>query len=87
MSADEKSSQLEFAEILAQRVHDAWMASRLAQGWRFGPKRNDEKKLHPCLVPYQCLPENEKEIDRSTVNAVLHAIEQENYMLVKKDGL
>ena len=32
--------------------HDAWMAEKLAQGWKYGPIKDAEKKEHPCIVPY-----------------------------------
>lgn len=31
-------------------------------------KRDDIHKKHPCLVPYDELPEEEKEYDRNTAN-------------------
>lgn len=53
-------------EKMAKNVHEVWAESRLAQGWTYGNKRDDEKKTHPCLVPYEELPEEEKEYDRNT---------------------
>jgi ryanodine receptor 2 len=65
---------LELAEILAENVHDTWAAQRLAEGWTLGPERNEAKKEHPCLVPYQDLPEAEKEYDRKAAMGTLKAI-------------
>ena len=31
-------------EALARNVHEVWAATRIAQGWRFGPERNDARK-------------------------------------------
>lgn len=42
-----------------------WASQRIQDGWIWGPVRNDEKKHHPCLVPYDELPEKEKEYDRN----------------------
>lgn len=53
-------------EKMAKNVHEVWAESRLSQGWTYGDKRDDEKKTHPCLVPYEELPEVEKEYDRNT---------------------
>ena len=53
-------------EKMAKNVHEVWAESRLSQGWTYGDKRDDEKKTHPCLVPYEELPEEEKEYDRNT---------------------
>ena len=62
------------AEAMAENVHDTWMQGRLEQGWKFGNERNDERKEHPCLVPYGQLPESEKEFDRKTAEATLKFI-------------
>lgn len=65
---------MELTEEMAKNVHDVWSAGRIAQGWTWGPKRDDEKKENPCLVPYEELPESEKEYDRSTSIETLKVI-------------
>jgi len=54
------------SEILAKNTHEVWASKRIADGWSYGAVRDDEKKHHPCLVPYEELPETEKEYDRAT---------------------
>jgi ryanodine receptor 2 len=61
-------------ERLARNVHEVWAQGRLAQGWRYGPARDDILKEHPCLVPYDELPESERIFDRSTAAETLRAI-------------
>lgn len=53
-------------EQIAKNVHEVWSASRLNEGWTYGEQRDDELKKHPCLVPFEELPEEEKEYDRNT---------------------
>ena len=53
-------------EVLAKKIHIQWMKGRLEQGWLPGAVRNDEKKEHPSLIPYEQLSEDEKEYDRQT---------------------
>jgi len=36
--------------------HDAWLAEKLRDGWKHGPVKDAEKKEHPCIVPYEELP-------------------------------
>ena len=55
---------LDLAEKLAENTHDVWAKERMDQGWCWGPARSDEKKEHPCLIPYEDLPESEKVYDR-----------------------
>ncbi len=61
-------------ERLAQNNHDHWARKRIDEGWRYGVRRNDSEKEHPDLVPYEQLPESEKEYDRRTVIEALKAI-------------
>ena len=56
---------LELRELLAENAHDHWARQRMAEGWSYGPERNDRRKESPCLVPYDRLPESEKQYDRS----------------------
>jgi ryanodine receptor 2 len=61
-------------EELAENSHDVWAATRISQGWTYGPTRDNAKKCHPCLVPYRDLPESEKEYDRRWAAETLAAI-------------
>ena len=64
----------ELVEKLAQNNHDHWARKRIQEGWRYGATRNDIDKEHPDLVPYNQLPESEKEYDRKTVVEALKSI-------------
>jgi hypothetical protein len=70
-------------ERLARNAHDVWAQRRLAEGWRFGEKRDDEKRRHPCLVPYDRLAAEEKEYDRSTAMETLRCILALGYRIVE----
>ncbi len=74
----------ELTEKLAKNAHDLWAKLRLHEGWHYGPKRDDSKKEHPCLVPYEDLPESEKQYDRNAAMDSLKAIIALGYRIVKK---
>jgi hypothetical protein len=65
---------LELTERLAENAHEVWAVQRLEDGWRFGLRRDDEKKEHPCLVAYHKLPESERVYDRVVALQTLRAI-------------
>lgn len=71
------------AEEMAKNVHEVWAETRIRQGWRYGRQRDDEKKTHPCLVPYSELPEEEKEYDRNTSVSTLKLITKLGFRIVK----
>lgn len=70
-------------EQMAKNVHEVWAAGRIADGWTYGEKRDDEKKTHPCLVAYEELPESEKEYDRKTAIGTLKFILAQGFSINK----
>jgi hypothetical protein len=49
--------------LLAQTEHIRWMNERIASKWVYGPERDDVKKIHPLLVPWEKLPKEEQQKD------------------------
>jgi hypothetical protein len=77
----------ELTERLAANNHDHWARQRIAEGWRWGPDRSDQAKTHPDLVPYEELPDAEKEYDRTSVVETLKAILALGYRVERDSGL
>lgn len=73
----------ELVDTMAENVHDQWSMTRHAQGWVYGPKRDDDKKHHPCLVPFDKLTEEEKVYDVVTAEAVIKFILANGYKISK----
>lgn len=44
----------------ASAQHEAWMRDKEADGWTWGPVKDAAKKEHPCLVPYDELPREQR---------------------------
>lgn len=70
-------------EALAENVHETWAKGRMDDGWTYGPERDDAMKHHPCLVPYNELPESEKEYDRNTAVSTLKFIVKNGFGISK----
>ncbi len=70
---------LNLVETMAENVHDIWSKTRMEEGWMYGSRRDDERKQHPCLIPYSELPESEKEYDRNTAIRTLKLIKKLGY--------
>lgn len=62
------------AERLAAHVHGLWMDRRARGGWTYGPRRDDARREHPGLVPYDELSEGEKDVDRQVARGVIEAL-------------
>lgn len=56
-------------DALARIEHRRWCAERLLRGWRLGERDND-RRLHPDLVPFEALTEEDREKDRHAVSAL-----------------
>jgi hypothetical protein len=75
----------DIVEQLAQNSHDVWARGRMAEGWHYGPRRDDVRKEHPSLVPYEQLPESEKEYDRNLAMETLKAVTALGYRIRTKE--
>jgi hypothetical protein len=40
--------------------HELWSEHKRRDGWTYGPTKNAETKTHPCLVPYDELPQEQR---------------------------
>ena len=76
---------LELTEKIAANVHEVWAIGRMADGWIYGEKRDDQLKQTPCLVPYDELPESEKQYDRNTAIETLKLIVSLGYSIKKEN--
>lgn len=47
-------------DALASASHESWLAQKEADGWKYGPVKDADKKEHPCFVPYADLPEEQQ---------------------------
>ncbi len=43
--------------------HNAWMNDKINDGWVYGEIKDAEKKTHPCIVPFEELPEFQQKKD------------------------
>lgn len=74
----------ELTESLSKNVHEVWAAGRIAAGWKYGPVRDEIKKEHPCLIPYEDLSEEEKDYDRATAISTIKFLLASRYSINNK---
>ena len=79
-------SLIGLVDELAENVHEEWAKARMAEGWVYGEERNASMKTHPCLVPYEKLPESEKSYDRQTVVETLKLVMKLGYTITPNSG-
>ncbi|MBN1954055.1 MAG: ATPase [Anaerolineae bacterium] len=70
-------------EQLAMMEHERWMAGKLAGGWQYAPQTDKEQQLSAGLLPWEQLPEEEKEKDRALVRAIPRILARAGYTVVE----
>jgi hypothetical protein len=64
---------LENPDASPSASHDSWLKQKTEEGWKYGKVKNPETKEHPCFVPYEQLPNEQKAKDyifRQTVHSL-----------------
>jgi hypothetical protein len=57
-------------EELARAEHDRWCSDLRRHGWRWGPAKDATRRLHPNLVPWSELSEDDRDKDREPIRAL-----------------
>ena len=78
-------SSVDLPESLIQLSERIAAKARMDEGWTYGGKRDDIHKKHPCLVPYDELPEEEKEYDRNTAMNTIKMVKKLGFRIEKED--
>jgi serine phosphatase RsbU (regulator of sigma subunit) len=66
-------------ETMAKVEHLRWSWEKRLNGWAFGKTKDAGKKIHPSLIKYDELDENEKEKDRELVRLIPAILKDINY--------
>lgn len=71
---------------LAEAEHELWESVRVAQGWRGGPVRDDDARVHPMIgVPWSELSEENREKDRDVVRLLPEILAEFGLEVVRYD--
>lgn len=75
---------IELREAIAENAHEVWAEARKNEGWTYGSVRDDEKKQHPDMLPYNLLPDSEKEYDRIMAMNTIKLLKKLGWKLSKE---
>ena len=67
-------------ETMACVEHIRWSWDKRLNGWIYGEFRDNIKKIHPGLIPYEELSESEKEKDRELVKLIPALLQDIGYV-------
>ena len=54
-------------------AHEKWMKRKLLEGWIWGPEKDEGSKQHPCIMPFEMLPDHQQAKDR-LFRSIVHAL-------------
>lgn len=75
--------QRQEVERLSIMEHERWMRERLADGWSYAPKRDDTRKHHPNLLPWQRLSEAVRDKDRDAIRALPAILSDAGFQIIR----
>ncbi|MFO1531870.1 MAG: RyR domain-containing protein [Kiritimatiellia bacterium] len=62
------------------------MAAKVRDGWKHGAVKDARARTHPCLVPYDGLPPDEQEKDRSAVRLIPPLLDRTGFRVQRLRG-
>lgn len=51
-------------DVIARALHDVYVQNREAEGWRWGPRRDDDRRISPALAAWDQLDEERRAANR-----------------------
>jgi hypothetical protein len=69
-------------EKMARAAHEVFCEGLIEQGYQYGAQNNTEQLIHSSLVPYDELPEHEKEMNRENVRDIPNKLAHAGYVMV-----
>ena len=64
-------------DATAAMSHECWLSEKTEAGWKHGRLKSETLKTHPCMVPFNELPVDQKAKDY-IFRAIVHALLKEN---------
>ncbi|AVT32161.1 hypothetical protein C6361_24890 [Plantactinospora sp. BC1] len=80
---DEHALEEPEIERLAILEHQRWLAEQVASGWRYAPHRDDERRLHPALSPWEDLREDLRERNHEAVRELPVILADAGFRIVR----
>ena len=74
---------LELVEKLAINEHETWASEMQNKGWSYGEVVNEIEKKTPYLVPFEQLPNENKEWNREVASEAIKNILKLGYTIVR----
>lgn len=64
---------LQNPDATPEQSHKSWLEHKVKEGWVYGEEKDEEAKTHPCVLPFEKLPPEQKSKDY-LFRGVVHAL-------------
>ncbi|KFD64964.1 hypothetical protein M514_11549 [Trichuris suis] len=64
----------EACDRLAENIHELWSMDKIEKGWKYGERRSESQRIHPCLTNYERLPNAERAYNMNLARETLKTI-------------
>jgi hypothetical protein len=85
ISVKEKPENIQFTskelDILAEYEHKRWSLHKKEAGWKYGKVKDEKKKTHPSLVPWDSLPIENKDMLIEKIKAWPNMLADSNFKI------
>ena len=71
-------------ERLAEAEHERWRSQRVAEGWTFGPGKDEERKVNRLLVPWTELDEPDRAWNLGSARALLPMLARNGFEPIRR---
>ena len=69
--------------VMARLEHEHWCREKTAAGWKYGPEKDSKGKTNPSILPWDELPENDKEKNKEFVRGLPRLLARAGFQIEK----
>jgi hypothetical protein len=70
-------------KVMARLEHDRWNQERLREGWRLGPKKNNDEGITPYMVPFDDLDAETQKWNVEAVRAIPDLVKRAGFRIYR----
>jgi hypothetical protein len=68
-------------DLMARMEHERWFEERTLESWSYGDVKDENRKTHPSLVPWEDLPKAEQEKNRNFIRDLPSILARTGYQV------
>jgi DNA replication protein DnaC len=78
-------NDMKIKDKLIEKEHEIWMLDHQLSGYEYADITNDDLRQHKCMKLYDDLSDEDKKLDAVIVDSLQKVLQENNYLLIKKE--